>query len=193
MTRADILLWVVSRSARHIASPFDENLNWELIFPGCNNSRSVDKEMRAASVKRLTRWGAAILLLVLISCHAAPGTAEGACSHLVTSNAARSLDGNHLDRLIAGASSSLVSENRAEDLLHPSRLPNRRPCSGPSCSSQVPVPRSTASHASGGFDHWGDLTAALLDQVVIPAGAAPSEPAPRSRGGSRFIFHPPPL
>ena len=193
MTWADILLWAVSRSARHIASPFDENPIWELIFPGCNNSRSVDKEMRAASVKRLARWRAAILLLVLAFWHAAPGTAEAACSHLVTSNSARSLDRNHLDRLIVGDSWPLVLHDRSEDLLRPSRLPNRRPCSGPSCSSQVPVPRSTTSHASGGFDHWGDLTTALLDQIVIPAGAALSEPTPRSRGGSRFIFHPPPL
>jgi hypothetical protein len=193
MTWADILLWVISRSALRVASLSDENLNWELVFPGCNNRRSVDEEMRAASVKRLSRWGAAILLLVLAFCHAAPGTAQGACSHLVTSNSVRSLDRNHLDRLIVGTSSSLVSENRAEDLLHPSRLPIRRPCSGPSCSSEVPVPSSTASQASGGFDHWGDVVAALLDRVVVLAESAASEPTPRSQSGSPFIFHPPPL
>ena len=62
--------------------------------------------MRAASVKQLVRWRAAVCVLFLALCHAAPQVAHAACSHLVSSNAVRSLDWNHLDRLIVGDSSS---------------------------------------------------------------------------------------
>ena len=52
---------------------------------------------------------------------------------------------------------------------------------GASCSNQVPVPSSTTSPGSGGSDHWGDLPAALKDQVIVRAGTTPSEPTPHSR------------
>jgi hypothetical protein len=111
--------------------------------------------------------------------------ARAACSHLVTSYSVRSLDFNHLDSLILASSPSLVMADSLEDPLRQTRSKSRRPCSGASCSSRVPVPTSTASQGSGGFDQWGDLSAALHDQVVIPID--------ETVGREPSIFHPPPV
>lgn len=153
----------------------------------------MDEEMRVASVTRLARWGAAVVLLFLALCHAAPETAQAACSHLVTSNFARSFDRNHLDGLIVGETSSVILHDDAKELLHPSRSPVRRPCSGASCSNPVPMPGPTTSQASLGFDQWGDLPVVRLDQVDAPTEATMSHPALHSVGGRLSIFRPPPL
>ena len=160
--------------------------------PGWGSRRWVAEEMSLAFVKPVARWGAAILLF-LVLCHAAPRTALAACDHRATARVSRSADWNHLDPLIVGDRSTLVSDNRANDRLPTPRPPIPRPCSGPNCSSKVPVPNSTASQASGSFDHWGNLPAAVLDQAVVSAEPALSEPTPHSQSSRPSIFHPPPV
>jgi hypothetical protein len=152
----------------------------------------VAEDMSATSVTQIARWGAAVVLFQVV-CHVAPRTTQAACSHLITSNAARSLEWDHLDRLIVGETLSPVSDDRAKDLLQPIRLPINRPCSGPICSGQDSVPNSAASQAYGGFGQWADRTAALLDQAVVPGETALCEPTPHSLDSRPAIFHPPPL
>jgi hypothetical protein len=148
--------------------------------------------MRVASVRRVARWGAAVLLF-LVLCHGAPRTAQAACNHLVTSNWSRSIDWNHVDRLIEGDSSSFEWDDRENDRLHTPRPPIRQPCSGPGCSNRVPFPSSTSSQAAGGFDQWGNLPATLRDQVVVPAEPSLSAARPHPQGERPSIFHPPPV
>ncbi len=65
--------------------------------------------MRAASVKQMAQWGTAVLLFLLV-CHGAPGTANAGCNHRLTSNPARTADWNDLDPLILGDSSPKLSD-----------------------------------------------------------------------------------
>ena len=142
--------------------------------------------MRAASVKQLAR-GEQRFLLFLALCHAAPRV----CSCRLQSS--RQLKVRSVARLESSGSSDrgrLVSRWPGTIAHDPSRFASPPPCSGLSCSSQVPVSSSTASQTTGGLDHWGDLTAALLDQVVVPAEATVHAASPRSQGGSPAIFHP---
>jgi hypothetical protein len=145
--------------------------------------------MRAGSVKHLARSGAAVCVLFLNLCHIGPQLARAACSHLVGSERARSFDWNQLDRLIVGDSSSLAWD----DPLYPSQTPDRRPCSGLSCSSKVPVSSSTASRTSAGSDHWGDRTTFMLDQIDVPTGMTMCADSPHSQFGTLAIFRPPPV
>jgi hypothetical protein len=145
--------------------------------------------MRAGSVKRLVRWGAAILVLFLTVGHGSPQSAFGACNHLVSSIHLRSLGWNHLDRSIVGGS-SIGAEDES---LFPSDLPARRSCSGLSCSSHDPASSSSASEMTGGHDHWGNLTVVLLDRVAVRTEMIAHPASPHARSGSPDIFHPPPV
>jgi hypothetical protein len=144
--------------------------------------------MRTASGKHLARSGAAILVLLVVICHATAGAAHAACGHLVSSKVDHSLNWN-LDRLITGEPSSLASA----DQFDPSKLPARRPCSGLSCSGQAPVSSSNVSQTTGGPDHWGALTAVLINQDIDLADATVHAASPHSLSGRPAIFHPPPI
>jgi hypothetical protein len=148
--------------------------------------------MRAVSVKQMAKWGTAVLLFLVV-CHAAPGTANAECNHPLASNLVRSADWNDLDPLIVGDSSPMVADARVNDVFHKSRTPFRKPCSGASCSKQVPVPSSTAAQSLGGFDQWGDLPATFCDQAGVRAKLSLSEPSCHSQGEKISIFHPPPF
>lgn len=170
------------------ARRFGEAPNRESIRPDENSRHSVGRGMKATSVMRLARRGGAILALFFAYCHTTPGAAHAACNHVVRSISDRTLDWNQLDRLIVGDSSALSWD----DSLYPSQFPARRPCSGPSCSSRNPVSSSTGVQTTGGFDHWGNLSAAFVDQIDIATEPTGHTASPRSVGGSASIFHPPP-
>ena len=149
--------------------------------------------MKTASVKHLAWLRAAVLVLFVVLCHAAPRTALAACNHLVSSKSTRSLNWNHLDRLIVGDTHSMARDDQPNDPQPSPRAPVRSPCSGLGCSSPIPVSSSTASLASGGgLDRWGDFTAAIPNQVEGPVETTASEPTPHSQGHGPAIFHPPP-
>jgi hypothetical protein len=149
--------------------------------------------MKTAFVKHLPCLRTALVVLFVVLCHAAPRTVDAACNHLVSSKLTRSLDWNHLDRLIAGDTPLMARDDRSNDPQPSPQAPVRHPCSGLGCSSPIPVSSSTASLASGGgLDHWGDLTAAIPNQVEGPAETIANEPTRHSEGRSPAIFHPPP-
>jgi len=132
-------------------------------------------------------------VLLLVLGYGAPRSARAACSHLVTSYSMRSVDPNHLDSLILASSPSLVRTDSLEDVLPQPGSKGRRPCSGAGCSSNVPIPAPTASQGSGGFDQWGDLSAASLDECVISLDNAVAGSDPHALARKPSIFHPPPL
>jgi hypothetical protein len=147
--------------------------------------------MTSAHARRLAYWGASIFVLLLGQ--AAPPMAHAACSHLVTSYSERSLDFNHLDSLILAGSRAPGVTNGVEELSRQSGSKDRWPCTGARCSSRVPVPSSTASQGSGGFDQWGNLSTDLFDQIITPLDKTVFGPAPHAFGRKPSIFHPPPV
>ncbi len=129
-------------------------------------------------------------MLLLIQCFAAPRSAWAGCNnHLVTSKSERLLAYNRLDDLMTGGLSETHSgtpENDRPD------WPAPRRCSGPGCSSGVPVPPSTASPSPGGPDQWVALEAARGLISASPPRLVPDESAARPDGHKPSIFHPPP-
>jgi hypothetical protein len=152
-------------------------------------SVSIDEEMKVVFVKHPAWWGAVVFTLFLSLCHAAPGSAEAACNHLVSSKSIRSLDWNRLDGAILGEASLRTWANS----VHPTQSPVRRPCTGMSCSSQIPIPSSTTSPTASGFDHWADCNAESLHEVTHLAELMANEPGFRSLNGGPSIFRPPPF
>jgi hypothetical protein len=90
---------------------------------------------------------------------------------------------DRLDALIVGDSVKSPLEQPA-----PAR---RMPCSGLSCSSQVPTPASTISPEPEGSDQWGSLGVLVVFEVTSPPVATYDQPAPRSTLEKTSIFHPP--
>jgi hypothetical protein len=150
--------------------------------------------MRTVFVKNLACLKTAVIVLFVALCHAAPRAADAACNHLVTSKSTRSLDWNHLDRLIVGDAPSIGRDDHPMSPQPSPQAPLRQPCSGLGCSRSVPVSSSHASLTSGvGLDRWGDLNAAIPNQDDGPVEAIASEPTLHSQGRRSDIFHPPPV
>jgi hypothetical protein len=147
--------------------------------------------MRPNRFERLTRWGAGALMLLLVHGFCAPGSAWAGCSHLVASKSDRLLDFNRLDALVGGGSSALRSDDLAED--PPGERGSKRPapCSGPGCSSQVPMPVPTTIPAPDGPDQWGTLCVPVLLPAASPPELISSKPAPSPSRQESSVFHPP--
>jgi hypothetical protein len=134
--------------------------------------------------------GAVISLLAFVLL--APPAVQAGCSHLVVSASDRFLHDNQLDALITGGSSSSIADDLAQDPLKEQGPKRPTPCSGPGCSSRVPLPVSTASQVLDGSDQWVALSAVVRLAVASPPCRTVDEPAARPAGRKPSIFHPPP-
>jgi hypothetical protein len=142
--------------------------------------------------EQLKPWAIGTLVLLLAHGLGSPRSAWAGCSHLVSSRSDRLLEFNRLDDLLTSGSSFWVSDNPDQD---PPREPGPQrptPCSGPGCSSRIPLPVPTASQGSGGSDQWVVLSAVPSLPVVSPSSRTFDEPATRPAGHKPSIFHPPP-
>ena len=148
--------------------------------------------MRSMRFERLARWATGALMVLLVHGLGAPRSAWAGCNHLVVSKSDRIRDFNHLDALIADGSSTAISDDITRDPLK-EQGPNRpTPCSGPGCSSQVPMPVPTAFPVSDLTDHWGNLSSPAILSIACSPSPAMDEPAGRPTGQKPSIFHPPP-
>jgi hypothetical protein len=96
------------------------------------------------------------------------------------------LEYNRLDPLITGDST-----DPARDPLQPA--PDRRsPCSGPGCSSHVPLPVPTGAPESDRLDRWCSLSAPALLPIAATLRRVIDDPTAHSTGQKPSIFHPPP-
>ena len=146
--------------------------------------------MKSTFCKRLRRIWIGALIAFSFPVFAVSGTAWAGCSHLVVSRSDRLLDLNRLDTFIVGNSDITSLPHLPGEPAQPA--PGQRlPCSGLSCSSDSPVPCSTASQGLDDPDHWGALSAAIFRQPVAPSGIIADRGSPSSRGRKLSIFHPP--
>jgi hypothetical protein len=148
--------------------------------------------MRLENLKDVRRPVTAALIAFAVLLLVAPRAAEAGCNHLVISQSDRNFGFNRLDALIVGGPITAALFDEAHDRL-PQPAPERRtPCSGPSCSNRVPLPVSTSTPGSSGFDQWAAPSGAALGQASAPSASAIAEPAPRPVVRKPSIFHPPP-
>jgi hypothetical protein len=146
--------------------------------------------MTVKRFERLGRWGIGALTLLLFHGLSTPRSAWAGCNHLVSSRSDRLRDFNRLDAFIVYGSSVSLS---AEDPLIEDQGPNRpAPCSGPGCSSRVPMPVPTVFFDSDRVDQWGNLTSLAIFKSASPRIRMIEEPAGRPSGQKPSIFHPPP-
>jgi hypothetical protein len=139
--------------------------------------------MRSIPFKRLARLGTGAFLILLAHGLYAPGSAWAACNHLVTARSDPSFNLARLDALILGDSLKSPREQPA-----PAR---RMPCSGLSCSSQVPTPASTTSPEPDGTDQWGIPGVRFVIEVASPPVTTNDQPVPHSATEKTSIFHRP--
>jgi len=147
--------------------------------------------MKPNRFERLMRWGAGALMLLLIHGFCAPRSAWAGCNHLVVSKSDRLLGFNQLDALIVGGSSSTLSDDMAHDPLEEPWSKRPTPCSGPGCSSRVPMPIPTTIPAPDGTQQWGTLSVPVIVPAASPLERMTAEPAPDSSREDSSIFHPP--
>ncbi|MFI5459091.1 MAG: hypothetical protein ACHRXM_26990 [Isosphaerales bacterium] len=138
------------------------------------------------------QWGAGALIVLLVHCLVASRSAWAGCNHLISSRSDRLLEFNRLDAIVAGGSSSSFSDDLARDPLEEKGSKRPAPCSGPSCSSRVPLPLPAASQGPDGSDQWVVMNAVVPLAVVSPRCRTIDEPAARPAGHKPSIFHPPP-
>ncbi|MFI5461678.1 MAG: hypothetical protein ACHRXM_40350, partial [Isosphaerales bacterium] len=122
--------------------------------------------MGSIRFERLGRWGIGALMLLLFHGLGTPRSAWAGCNHLVSSRSGRLLDFNRLDALIASGSSATLL---AEDPLREEQGPKHpAPCSGPGCSSRVPMPVPTSLSDSDRSDQWGNLSTLAILTIASP-------------------------
>jgi hypothetical protein len=147
--------------------------------------------MKPMGCERLRRWGTGALVPLLVLGLGTARSASAACNHLVTSRSDRLADFYQLDALIAGGTSS-PADDRARDPLDAPGPKRPLPCSGPGCSSRVPMPAPTAFPDSDRSDQWVVLNPCARLALASPPGRTIDEPAARPGGEKPSIFHPPP-
>src|SRR5437879_5565824 len=123
--------------------------------------------MRSTGFEPLRRWGIGALVLLLIHGLGATHSARAGCNHLVISKSDRLVGFNQLDALNLGDSSSTIEDDSAQGPVNPQEPRRPTPCSGPGCSSRVPLPVPTASQGPDGSDQWVALGAV----VRLPASS----------------------
>ena len=142
--------------------------------------------MGSTRFERLTRWGIGALALLLF--HGVCATRAGAagCDHFVFSESDLELQYNRLDALIAGGSADRSHNPRNQGPKSP------RPCSGPGCTSRVPVPVPTGLPDSDRSDQWGNVNSLAILPIASPPSRMIDESTVRPTGQKPSIFHPPP-
>jgi len=131
-------------------------------------------------------------MLLLVQGFFASRSAWAGCNHLVSSRSERLFAFDRLDAIITGGSSSSFSDDLAGDppREHGPRRP--APCSGPGCSSRVPVPLPTAFAGPQSTDQWVVVNAVASVTVAASRRCTVDEPGARPTGQKPAIFHPPP-
>ena len=148
--------------------------------------------MKPIGCERLRRWGTGALVLLLVHGLGTARSACAACNHLVTSRSDRLADFSQLDALIVGDGPATIAEGPAQDAGNPLGPQRRGPCSGPGCSSRVPMPAPSAFPDSDRSDQWGVLNAVAHLPLASPPCRTIEEPAGCPGGETPSIFHPPP-
>jgi len=138
------------------------------------------------------QWGAGVLMVLLVHGVVASRSAWAGCNHLISSRFDRLLDLNRLDAIIAGGSFSSLADDPAHDPLDEKGPKRPTPCSGPGCSSRVPLPVPAASQGPDGSDQWVVMNVVVPLAVVSPRCRMIDEPGARPAGHKPSIFHPPP-
>jgi hypothetical protein len=136
--------------------------------------------MKSAFDRRLAQWGTGAFLLLVLQGFCARSAWAG-CNHLVGSQSDTMLNAARLDELVAG---SPVPGQSAPERRH-------APCSGMSCSSQNPLPVSTANPLPERAEQWGAIPALAIVHDGSSIGRIINEPAPRSSIRRVAVFHPP--
>lgn len=131
----------------------------------------------------MTRLGAAFVMLALLGIFA-PATARAGCAHPFAPQSPLFDHSGRLDGLITG------------DMDQASNSPwgapaNRKPCSGPGCSSRVPIPVPTASTGLEGMPQWGVLGSSFILEAVPTVRRPLDAPATLALAPIAAIFHPP--
>jgi hypothetical protein len=139
---------------------------------------------------RMMPWGAGALTLLLVHGVCASRTAWAGCNHLVSSKSDRGFDFNRLDAIITGGSS--FADDPAHDPSNEDGSNSPMPCSGPGCSSRVPMPVPTASAGPQSTIQWVVLHAVAPIMVAAPRRHTVEGPVARPDGHKPSIFHPPP-
>jgi hypothetical protein len=136
--------------------------------------------MKSASLRRLAQWSTGAILLLVLQGFCARSAWAG-CNHFVRSQTDPMLNASRLDELVAGGPA------------HGQPAPERRhaQCSGMSCSSQTPLPVSTANPVPERSDQWGALPALAIVRITSPHARIAHEPAPCRSILKASIFHPP--
>src|SRR5262245_32688536 len=125
---------------------------------------------------RLTQWGAAAMLLLLIHGLGAPRSASAACNHLVTSHPDRLINIHTLDKLITGRDFAFLSPERPSDPMQERGSKRPAPCSGPACSGRVPTPVPTGVPVPVNTDQCGVLSVRFV--VTSPSASDRLRDAP---------------
>jgi hypothetical protein len=143
--------------------------------------------------ERLMHWAAAALFALSMHSLFAPRTAFAGCNHLVVSKSDRVLNLNRFDLLIIGDSSLLTVGTFADDPLKSQHPERPAPCSGPACSSRVPLPAPSASYSPDGSDQWVFQNAVLAVATASPPCGTIDELAAHAAAEGFSIFRPPPV
>jgi hypothetical protein len=139
--------------------------------------------------ERLARLATGALLVLSVQTAVVLRPARAGCSHLVTARADHSRAIKQLDLLIVGGAVTRSSVD-----LDPESLPapaGHKPCAGASCSSRTPLPASSASSGTAGFDQWCAVSVPAYLITLDPSTGTFDERTSRALGQATSIFHPP--
>lgn len=136
--------------------------------------------MRLCSSGTRLRLAAGAIIVLWACLFVAPTKSEAGCSRYVTH---RSGHERFIDVLLADSDDAGQS---------PIPAPNRpRPCSGPSCSENVPVPSAPSVSVTKFVEPWANLCPALMVPDLGTPLLHSSEDDPHPAPGVAAIFHPP--
>ncbi len=142
--------------------------------------------MGSTRFERLMRCGVGALALVLFHGVCATRAAAAGCNPFGFSHPDQMPQYNRLDALIAGGSADMGRDPTKQG------PKSHRPCSGPGCTSRVPVPVPTGFSQPDRSDQWGNLNTLAMLPIASPPSRTIDEPAVRPTGQKPSIFHPPP-
>ena len=148
----------------------------------------VKLSMSLTGLTRLTRLVIGACLALLIHAFCVSPSAQAGCSHPAGSGTHQPSGLSTLDPQILGEFLEASPNGQGAD---PSRPDRRFPCSGPSCSGNVPLPASPLVLAADRLDQWGTLSNLFGFLPVVPRLTRISDTTPRPIGQPAPIFHPP--
>jgi len=144
--------------------------------------------MSFTGLTRLTRLVIGACLALLIHAHCISQSAQAGCSHPSGARTHQPTGLASLDPQILGEFLEASPIGQGTDRSRPDR---RFPCSGPSCSGNVPLPASPLVLAAERLDQWGTLSNLFGFLPVTPCLTRVSDATPRPIGHTSSIFHPP--